>query len=144
MKLSMTGEKEFSLTSLKGTPLILYFYPRDNTSGCAQEGQDFSAQYRALLKEGFALYGVSGDSLSSHEKFKSKYSFPFELVSDPDWKLCHKFAVIKMKTLYGRKYEGIERSTFVLSKTGKILREWRGVKVKGHVEEVVEFIRSLQ
>jgi len=141
MKLEMTGGKTFSTSLLKNA--VVYFYPRDNTPGCTQEGADFAAQAKAFAKLGFTIYGVSADSIASHEKFKAKMNFPFELISDPDWELCQKFGVIQMKSLYGRKYEGIERSTFLIGKAGKILREWRGVKVKVHVAEVLAAAKEL-
>lgn len=142
MKLAMTGSQTFSLTALKGTAFVLYFYPRDNTAGCTQEGLDFSANYAAFRKLGVPVFGVSGDTLASHEKFKAKQGFPFELVSDPEQALSKKFDVIKMKSMYGKKFEGIERSTFVIDEKGKIAREWRKVKVPGHVQEVLEFLRG--
>lgn len=141
MKLEITGDTPFSSATLKNA--VVYFYPRDNTPGCSQEGQDFAAEWKAFKKLGFSIFGVSADSLASHEKFKQKFAFPFELISDPDWELCQKFGVIKMKSLYGKKYEGIERSTFLLGKSGKILQEWRGVKVKKHVAEVLAAAKEL-
>jgi peroxiredoxin Q/BCP len=140
MKLAMTGGGTFSLSALKGQAFVLYFYPRDNTSGCTREGQDFAALHKKLK---LPVFGVSTDTLASHEKFKAKFGFPFELVSDPERELCDKFGVIKMKTLYGRKYEGIERSTFLVGANGKILREWRGVKVPGHAEAVLAAVKEL-
>jgi len=142
MKLDMTGGEKFSLGALKGQPFVLYFYPRDNTPGCTQEGKDFAAASKEFKKLGVSVFGVSTDTLASHEKFKAKFSFPFELVSDPEKKLCEKFGVIKMKSLYGRKFEGIERSTFILDEKGKILQEWRGLKVPGHVKEVLQFFKD--
>ena len=144
MKWETTGGGEFSLAALKGKVAVLYFYPRDNTPGCTQEGKDFAAAHKAFAKLGAAVFGVSPDSLAAHEKFKAKFGFPFELVSDPEKKLCEKFKVWKEKTLYGRNYMGVERSTFVLGRNGKVLREWRGVKVPGHVDEVLAFVEESQ
>lgn len=123
--------------------LVIYFYPRDNTPGCTTEGQEFSAHHDELQKLNAEVLGVSTDSLESHRKFADKYGFPFALISDPEQKLCQQFDVIKEKNLYGRKYMGIERSTFILNDAGKIVREWRKVKVKGHVAEVFNAVREL-
>lgn len=138
MKLMMTGDQIFSLSALKGSRFVLYFYPRDNTAGCSREAEDFKSMHGKFAKAGFAIFGVSTDSLASHEKFKAKLGLPFELVSDPEQALSRKFDVIKMKSLYGRKYEGIERSTFLLDENGKILEEWRKVRVPDHVKEVLK------
>lgn len=137
MKLETTGAEDFSLGNLKGKKFVLYFYPRDNTPGCSQEAAEFSAAAKKFAKLGWALYGVSGDSLASHEKFRVKVGITFPLVSDPEEELSEKFGVMKMKSLYGKKFRGIERSTFLISEKGKILREWRKVKVSGHVAEVL-------
>lgn len=126
-----------------GKPYVLYFYPKDNTPGCTNEGMQFRDLHAKFTKAGFAIYGISRDSLKSHENFKAKMSFPFELVSDSDEVACKAFDVIKMKNLYGKKVRGIERSTFVVDARGKIRREWRGVKVPGHAEEVLEFIKTV-
>jgi peroxiredoxin Q/BCP len=143
MKLETTGGGTFSSKDLKSNGrTVLYFYPRDNTPGCTKEGQEFAACFKKFNKLGVRIFGVSGDSLASHEKFSTKFSFPFALISDPDWELCQKFGVIKIKSLYGKKYEGIERSTFVLGPTGKIEKEWRGLKVPGHVDEVLEYLEQ--
>lgn len=138
----ITGGKPFSLKDLKGQRTVLYFYPKDNTAGCAREGADFAAAAQALAKLGVRILGVSKDTLASHEKFKAKMKFPFELVSDPAEILCRHFDVIHMKSLYGKKYEGIVRSTFVLSEKGKIEQEWRKVKVPGHVDEVLTYVKA--
>jgi peroxiredoxin Q/BCP len=140
MKLPMTGDGEFNLASLKGSRVLLYFYPRDNTPGCTKEGEDFAKIYKQLDKLGVKILGVSRDSLASHEKFKAKMKFPFELVSDPEEDLCKKFDVMKMKNMYGKKVRGIERSTFILDAKGRIEREWRGVKVPGHAAEVLAYL----
>lgn len=143
MKLPQTGDQEFSLTALKGKRLVLYFYPRDNTPGCSQEAKDFSAAAKKFAKLGWEIYGVSGDSLASHEKFVTKAGITFPLVSDEEESLAEKFDVIKMKSMYGKKFRGIERSTFLLGPKGQILREWRKVKVAGHVAEVLAAAEEL-
>jgi thioredoxin-dependent peroxiredoxin len=139
-----TGGKARRLHDLKGKFAVLYFYPKDDTPGCTMEGRDFRDQYGRLRKLKTAVYGISRDSLASHEKFKTKYEFPFELIADEDEKLCQLFDVIREKSLYGRKYLGVDRSTFILDRDGVLRREFRGVKVKGHVDEVIEEIRKLQ
>jgi thioredoxin-dependent peroxiredoxin len=139
--LETTG-KPFSLTKMKGTPFVLYFYPRDNTPDCTQEGKDFASGYAKFKKMGIEVFGVSGDSIESHQKFKTKMNFPFELISDPDQELCKKFDVMKLKNMYGKKFIGIERSTFLIDAKGKTLKEWRKVKVKGHVDEVLLFAKD--
>lgn len=139
-KLELTGGGFFA--PAKGARYVLYFYPRDNTPGCTQEGADFASAHAKFRKLGVEIFGASGDTLASHEKFKAKMGFPFELVSDPDQTLAKKFDVIKMKSLYGRKFLGIERSTFVVSGTGKIEKEWRKVKVPGHVAEVLAYLKE--
>ena len=123
--------------------MVLYFYPRDNTPGCTMEGTQFSALFKDFRKAGAIIVGVSRDSLKSHEAFKAKMAFPFELIADPDEKLCEAFDVIKMKNMYGRKVRGIERSTFLLGADGTLLHEWRGVKVPGHAEEVLKAVRDV-
>ena len=133
----------FRLSSERGHPLVIYFYPKDNTPGCTTEGQHFRDLYPQFQKLGCAIYGVSRDSLKSHESFKAKMSFPFELLSDAEEVACRTFEVIKMKNMYGRKVRGIERSTFVIDSKGEIVREWRGVKVPGHVQEVLDFVKTL-
>jgi peroxiredoxin Q/BCP len=122
---------------------VIYFYPRDNTSGCTREGQDFAALYAQFKKAGTEVLGVSPDTLASHEKFKAKYEFPFELLSDADKKACQLFDVIKEKSMYGKKYMGVERSTFLIDADGVLRHEWRKVKVPGHAEEVLEAARGL-
>jgi peroxiredoxin Q/BCP len=143
MKLEMTGGQKFSLASLKGSRFVLYFYPRDNTAGCSQEAQDFSAAHKKFRAAGFEIFGVSTDSIGSHEKFKAKFSLAFELVSDPEQALSRKFDVIKMKSLYGRKFEGIERSTFLIGEKGETLAEWRKVKVPDHVKTVLKAAQGI-
>ena len=136
----MTGNKKFSLKEFTGKNIVLYFYPRDNTPGCTSESIDFRDNFKSLQKKNTLIFGISKDSLSSHEKFKEKFNFPFELISDPEEKVCKAFDVIKEKSMYGKKYLGIERSTFLVDSKGKLKKEWRKVKVKGHVEEVLNSI----
>jgi len=141
--LPATGDKNLSLDDFKGTHLVLYFYPKDNTSGCTREGEDFRDLYDDFLKAGADILGVSRDSVRSHENFRAKYSFPFDLLSDADEKLCRQFDVIKEKSMYGRKYMGVERSTFLVDARGVLRREWRKVKVADHAAEVLQAVRSL-
>jgi len=138
-----TGNAPFKLSARLGSPLVLYFYPKDNTPGCTTEGQQFRDLHAEFARLGCAIFGVSRDSLKSHEGFKSKMGFPFELLSDPDEKVCALFGVMKMKNMYGRQVRGVERSTFVVDSSGILCKEWRGVKVPGHAQEVLEFVRSL-
>ncbi len=141
--LPATGDKEICLSSFRGTHLIIYFYPKDNTPGCTQEGQDFRDMYDAFKKAGADILGVSRDSIRSHENFKEKYSFPFDLLSDKDEVLCKQLDVIREKKNYGRTYMGVDRSTFLIDSKGVLRKEWRSVKVKGHAEEVLEAVLSL-
>ena len=143
-ELPATGGKTFRLADAQDQLLVLYFYPKDNTPGCTTEGQQFRDLYPEFRKAGAEVYGISRDSLKSHESFKAKMSFPFELLSDAEETACKLFGVIKMKNMYGRQVRGIERSTFVVGGDGRVLREWRGVKVPGHVQEVLDFVRSLK
>jgi peroxiredoxin Q/BCP len=122
---------------------VLYFYPKDNTPGCTQQGSDFRDAYQAFQKAGCEVKGVSRDSIRSHEGFKAKMKFPFELLADVDETVCEEFGVMKLKNMYGKKVRGIERSTFVLDGEGKLAREWRGVKVPGHIQEVLNFVKAL-
>jgi len=133
----------FKLSDHAGETVVIYFYPKDNTPGCTTEGAQFRDAYKAFRKANATVVGVSRDSLKSHEGFKAKMEFPFELISDPDEKLCQQFGVIKMKNMYGKQVRGIERSTFLIDGTGKLVREWRGVKVPQHVEEVLEAVKAL-
>ena len=141
--LPSTGAATFKLSEARGKTLVLYFYPKDNTPGCTQQGADFRDQYKSFEKANCRIYGVSRDSLKSHESFKAKMKFPFELLSDPDEAVCKQFGVMKLKNMYGKQVRGIERSTFVLDGDGKLAREWRGVKVPGHAEEVLNFVKAL-
>jgi peroxiredoxin Q/BCP len=138
-----TGGKAFKLSDQRGRTLVLYFYPKDNTPGCTDEGIQFRDLHAEFQKAGCDVLGVSRDSIKSHEGFKAKMSFPFDLLSDPDEKLCEMFGVMKLKNMYGRKVRGIERSTFVIDEKGVLAREWRGVKVPGHVQEVLNFVKAL-
>ncbi len=138
-----TGEKSISLKQLKGKTVVLYFYPKDATPGCTIEGQDFSRLLPKFKSEGAEVFGISRDSMKSHEKFKTNQKYTVDLLSDEDESLCNIFGVIKMKNMYGRQVRGIERSTFVVDKSGKLVKEWRGVKVPGHAEEVLAYVKSL-
>lgn len=140
---SMTGGKPFELSEFKGKTIVLYFYPKDNTPGCTTEGMQFRDAYDEFLRAGAVIFGVSRDSIRSHEGFKDKLALPFELISDPAEALCLLFNVMKMKTMYGKQARGIERSTFVIDAAGKLVKEWHGVKVPGHVDEVLEFVKAL-
>jgi peroxiredoxin Q/BCP len=133
----------FKLSAQKGHPVVLYFYPKDNTPGCTTEGANFRDLHKSFAKLGAVIVGCSRDSPKSHEKFKAKMAFPFELISDADENLCAQFGVIKMKNMYGKKVRGIERSTFVIDAEGKLAREWRCVKVAGHAQDVLEAIKAL-
>jgi len=141
--LASTGGGAFRLSDQRGKTLVLYFYPKDNTPGCTLEGADFRDLHKQFRRAGIEVYGVSRDTLASHEKFKAKMKFPFELLADPDEKVCLKLGVMKMKNMYGRKVRGIERSTFVVDARGVLAREWRGVKVPGHAQEVLNFVKAL-
>ena len=122
--------------------IVIYFYPKDSTPGCTKEGEDFRDLHKEFIKSNAQIYGVSRDSIASHQKFKAKYKFPFHLISDEDESLCKLFDVIKEKNMYGRKYMGIERSTFLINDKGRLLSEWRKVKVKGHAQEVLDTLRN--
>ena len=144
LELPATGGKTFRLSGAKGSPLVLYFYPKDNTPGCTTEGQHFRDLYVEFQKLKCGIYGVSRDSIKSHQNFKAKMKFPFDLLSDSEETACKLYGVIKMKNMYGRKVRGIERSTFAIDGRGIVRREWRGVKVPGHVQEVLEFVKTLK
>ena len=141
-KCAATGDQVIQLKALRGKNVVVYFYPKDATPGCTTEGQDFRDLHAKFRRRNTIILGVSRDSIASHEKFKDKQGFPFELLSDPDEKLCTQFDVIREKMLYGRKFMGIERSTFLIDADGKLRREWRKLKVKGHVEEVLEAVKN--
>ena len=138
-----TGNQKVRLKELRGKNVVIYFYPKDSTPGCTTEGRDFSALHARFKRANTVIFGVSRDSIASHEKFKEKQGFKFDLISDPDEKLCKKFDVIHEKTLYGRKFMGVVRSTFLIDADGKLRQEWRKVKVAGHADEVLEAAKSL-
>jgi peroxiredoxin Q/BCP len=141
-KAQATGEQTVHLKALRGSKLVLYFYPKDCTPGCTTEGQDFRDLHTKFRRQNAHVFGVSRDSLASHEKFREKQRFPFHLISDPDESLCRLFDVIQEKTLYGRKFMGVERSTFLIDDKGKLRAEWRKVKVKGHAQEVLDAVKN--
>ena len=138
-----TSNKTFSNKDFLGKNLVIYFYPKDSTPGCTSEGQDFRDKYKEFRKFNTEILGVSRESIKSHENFKLKQSFPFELLSDPEEKVCKAFDVMKLKSMYGREYIGVDRSTFLVSSDGKVIREWRNVKVKDHVNEVFNSVKDL-
>ena len=138
-----TGNKTLSNKDFEGKNLIIYFYPKDSTPGCTTEGQDFRDNYKKLQSLNTEILGVSRDSIKSHENFKEKQSFPFELLSDPDEKMCKSFDVMKLKSMDGREYMRVDRSTFLVNEKGNIVKEWRSVKVKGHVDDVINEIEKL-
>lgn len=143
-KFQATSELQAALNDYKGKWLVLYFYPKDSTPGCTTEGQDFRDNYLQFQQLNCEIFGISRDSLKSHERFKEKQQFPFELISDTEEELCQLFDVIKLKNMYGRQVRGIERSTFLINPEGKLAESWRKVKVKGHVEDVLECLRNNQ
>lgn len=138
-----TDETEVSSASLVGKNYVIYFYPKDSTPGCTTEGQNFRDSYAEFQERNTEIFGVSRDSLKSHERFKEKQEFPFELITDADETLCKIFNVIKLKKMYGKEYLGIERSTFLVDAEGVLRNEWRKVRVKGHVDEVLEAVKAL-
>ncbi|MBN9358560.1 peroxiredoxin [Herbaspirillum huttiense] len=140
---AMTSGKTFNLADYRGKNLVLYFYPKDNTPGCTTEGMQFRDLHPQFQAANTDIFGISRDSLKSHENFKGKLGMPFELISDPDETLCTMFDVMKMKNMYGKQVRGVERSTFVIDAAGKVVKEWRGVKVPAHVDEVLAFIKTL-
>lgn len=138
-----TNDLEVTHESHVGTVLVLYFYPKDNTPGCTKESQAFAEAYDQFVDAGAEVFGVSRDNMASHDRFKEKLDLPFELISDNEEKMCHMFGVVKNKIMYGKKVKGIQRSTFLIDKEGVLVREWRGIKVPGHVEEVLEAVHAL-
>lgn len=142
--LPATGDQTIKLADLKGSIVVLYFYPKDSTPGCTREGQDFRDQYSKFRRNGAVVFGISRDSIRSHENFKAKQKFPFDLLSDADETLCAMFDVIKMKNMYGKQVRGIERSTFLIDAKGVLRQEWRKVKVDGHVDEVLAAVKGLK
>ena len=143
LKLPATGNKELSLSDFRGSKLVVYFYPRDNTPGCTQESRDFTTSASIFEKHNIKIIGLSRDNIRAHEKFKGKYQFPFDLLSDSEEKACTLFGVMKLKNMYGKKVRGIERSTFLIDENGVLRQEWRKVRVRGHVEEVLEAAKRL-
>jgi len=139
---AMTGDQTFELSGRPARYTVLYFYPKDNTPGCTTEAMAFRDHHDEFTALGAQVVGVSRDSLRSHEGFKAKLGLPFDLISDPDEAVCTQFDVMKMKNMYGKKVRGVERSTFVIDAHGKVVKEWRGVKVNDHVTEVLEFLKS--
>ena len=142
-RLPATGGREIALSDYQGKRVVVYFYPKDSTPGCTTEGQDFRDRIHSFRRRNTVILGVSRDSIKSHENFKARQQFPFELLSDADETLCRQFDVIREKNMYGRKVMGIERSTFLIDTSGKLRKEWRKVTVDGHVEEVLEAVREL-
>ena len=142
--LHLTGDKLANLADFRGKPLVLYFYPKASTPGCTQEGLDFAAAITKFRRQSCVILGASRDSLKAQENFKAKQGFPFDLVADKDEALCNAFGVIKMKNMYGKQVRGIERSTFLIDAEGTLRQEWRGVKVKGHVDDVLEAVKALK
>ena len=138
-----TSEQAVTLSALKGQQVVIYFYPKDSTPGCTTQGQGFRDHHAKFKAANTVVFGVSRDSLKSHENFKAKQAFPFELISDKDESLCQLFDVIKLKKLYGKEYMGVDRSTFLIDKNGVLRKEWRGVKVPGHVAAVLEAAQAL-
>lgn len=143
LNLPAAGGTTINLKALLGRFVILYFYPKDDTPGCTQEGADFTKFHKEFQNLGAEVFGVSKDSISSHEKFKQKYKYSFDLISDEKGKLCEEFAVFKKNSMFGKTYMGVERSTFLISTKGIVIKEWRKVKVKGHAEEVLSVLKSL-
>lgn len=143
ISLPATSGVEINLAEQKGQPLVLYFYPRDNTPGCTQEGQDFRDKIEAFKALGAKVLGVSRDTVKKHENFKAKYAFPFELLADSEETLCNAFAVMKDKKMFGKPVRGIERSTFLFDKEGILRQEWRKVKIDGHVDDVLAAVKNL-
>ena len=139
-----TGGQKVSNASHQGQILVLYFYPKDNTPGCTTEAMQFRDKYADFVKAGAAVFGVSRDNMISHNDFKGKLELPFELIADTEEKLCHMFGVVKNKIMYGKKVKGIERSTFLVGPDGILMQEWRGLKVPGHVEEVIKAVKSMK
>lgn len=138
-----TGGSPIALKDLKGTAFVLYFYPRDNTPGCTVESNDFRDLHSKFKRKNVRIIGISRDTLKSHDRFKEKFGFPFELIADPDESICNLFGVMKDKNMYGKKVRGIERSTFLVNEKGVLVKEWRKVKVEGHAQEVLDNLQDL-
>jgi len=143
-QLPATSGKTFQLSDYLGKALVIYFYPKDSTPGCTTQGIQFRDAYAEFQQHNTEIFGISRDSLKSHENFKVKFSFPFELLADTEEQACQLFNVIKMKNMYGKQVRGIERSTFIIDPHGKLVKEWRGVKVDGHAAEVLDFVKTLK
>ena len=141
--LPATGERNVTLSAQRGNKVVLYFYPKDSTPGCTTESQQFRDLHDEFVKAGCVVFGISRDSIRSHENFKAKQALPFELLSDQDETVCTLFGVMKLKNMYGKQVRGIERSTFVIDAAGVLRHEWRGVKVPGHAQAVLDFVRSI-
>ena len=141
-QLPATSGKQFQLSDYLGKNVVLYFYPKDSTPGCTTQGIQFRDAYAQFQQHNTEIFGISRDSLKSHENFKTKFTFPFELLADTEELACNLFDVIKMKNMYGKQVRGIQRSTFIIDKNGRLVQEWRGVKVEGHAAEVLKFIQS--
>ena len=139
-----TGGIKVTNQSHNGQVMVLYFYPKDNTPGCTTEAMEFRDQYQHFVDEGAVVFGVSRDNMNSHNEFKQKLGLPFELIADTEEKMCHMFGVVKNKIMYGKKVKGIERSTFLIGTDGRLMQEWRGLKVPGHVEEVLAAVKALK
>ena len=139
-----TGGVKFTANAFLGKSVVLYFYPKDNTPGCTTEAMQFRDQHKEFVKAGAAIFGVSRDNLASHDKFKENLELPFDLIADTEEKLCHMFGVVKNKIMYGKKVKGIERSTFLIDEGGVLRAEWRGIKVAGHVEDVLDAVKNLK
>ncbi len=142
-ELPATSSTNFKLSNYQGKTLVIYFYPKDNTPGCTTQGMQFRDSYSEFQSVNTEIFGISRDSIKSHENFKAKFSFPFELLADTEELACSLFGVMKMKNMYGKQVRGVERSTFVIDKNGTLIQEWRGVKVDGHAQAVLNFIKSL-
>jgi thioredoxin-dependent peroxiredoxin len=139
-----TSGVKFTPAAFHGQAVVLYFYPKDNTPGCTTEAMQFRDQHKDFVKAGAVVFGVSRDNMASHEKFKTNLELPFDLIADTEEKLCHMFGVVKNKIMYGKKVKGIERSTFLMDASGVMRAEWRGIKVAGHVEEVLKAVKALK
>lgn len=142
-QLPATSGKTFQLSNYLGKNVVIYFYPKDSTPGCTTQGMQFRDAYTDYQQHDTEIFGISRDSLKSHENFKAKFSFPFELLADTEELACSQFGVMKMKNMYGKQVRGVERSTFIIDKKGNLVKEWRGVKVDGHAAEVLNFIKTL-
>ena len=139
-----TGGVKFTPSAFSGKAIVLYFYPKDNTPGCTTEAMQFRDRHKEFTKAGAVVFGVSRDNMASHDKFKANLELPFELIADTEEKLCHMFGVVKNKIMYGKKVKGIERSTFLIDAKGVLVAEWRGIKVAGHVDEVLSAVKALK